>query len=308
MSVEVLCIGRLFCEYVVRKQLVEDVDYKCRRYSFLLGFLQVDVMRPIVTNSSVEMTNNPLLNHIRSCDSKQEGKEVTMDPRISHTDLYNTSDELITASSEQVTSDVIESLRISSIRSGGDDDEKKRPIKEARLSYSTLYEIPADEMMMQVMQKQFISSEILGSTRISLQHVNSDSPIDDTEKKIEEASNYDDSMIASEGIVINKKKFKQGTRQSFINTFHKFQEKEALMGDNSHSLKNTLMLHSKSVKGNALLNSNVSARADPSAILMTEETVSRASTSEEGNTASLKNTMLLHSKSVKGNALLKKEK
>jgi hypothetical protein len=250
-------------------------------------------MGPIVTTSNVEMTNNPLYNHIRSSDGKQEEKEVTMDPRISYTDLYNTNDELITPSSGQVTSDVIEA------------DEKKRPIKEARLSYSTLYENPADEMMLQVMQRQFIRSEILGSTRMALQHV-SDSPIDDNEKQIEEASNYDDSMTASEGIAINKKKFKQGTRQSFINTFHKFQEKEALMGDNSLSLKNTLMLHSKSVKGNALVNSNVSARADPSAILMTEDTASRTSTSEEGHTASLKNTILLHSNSVKGNALLKK--
>ncbi len=251
-------------------------------------------MRLIVTNSNVELTNNPLHNHIRSSDCKQEEKEVIIDPQVSYTDLYNTSDELITPSNEEVTCDVIEAA------------EKKRPIKEARLSYSILYEIPADEMMMQVMQKQYISREILGSTRMALQHINSDSPIDDNEKQIEEASNYDDSMTASEGIVINKKKFKQGTRQSFINTFHKFQEKEALVGDNSHSLKNTLMLHSKSVKGNALLNSNASARADPSAILMTEENVSRTSTSEEGHTASLKNTMLLHSNSVKGNALLKK--
>jgi hypothetical protein len=244
-------------------------------------------MRSIGTNSSVEMTNNPL-------HCKQEEKEDTMGQRISHPDLYNTSDELITPSSEQVTSDVIEA------------DEKKRPIKEARLSYSILYEIPADEMMMQVMQKQYISREILGSTRMALQHINSDSPFDDNEKQIEEASNYDDSMTASEGIVISKKKFKQGTRQSFINTFHKFQEKEALMGDNSLSLKNTLMLHSKSVKGNALVNSNVSSRADPSAILMTEDTASRTSTSEEGHTASLKHTMLLYSNSVKGNALVKK--
>ena len=293
VSVKMLCIGRLFCEYVVRKQLVEGVDYTCRHYSFLFGFLQADVMRPIVTTSNVEMTNNPLHNHIRSSDCKQEKKEVTIDPQVSHTDLYNTSDVLITPSSEQVTNDI-------------GDDEKKRPIKEARLSYSILYEIPADEMIMQVMQKQFISSEILGSARMALQHVNSDSTIDDNEKQIGEASNYDDSMTASEGIAINKKKFKQGTRQSFINTFHKFQEKEALMGDNSLSLKNTLMLHSKSVKGNALVNSNVSARADPSAILMTEDTASRTSTSEEGHTASLKNTILLHSNSVKGNALLKK--
>ncbi len=286
-----LCIGRLFCEYVVRKQLVEGVDYSRRHYSFLFGFLQADVMRSIGTNSSVEMTNNPL-------HCKQEEKEDTMGQRISHPDLYNTSDESITPSSEQVTSDVIESL------SSGCDDVKKRPIKEARLSYSTLYEIPADEM---IMQKQFISSDILGSTRISLQqHVNSDSPIDDNEKQIQEASDYDDSMTASEGIVINKKKFKQGTRQSFINTFHKFQEKEALMGDNSLSLKNTLLLHSKSVKGNALLNSNVSVRADPSSILMTEESTSRTSTSEEGHSMSLRNTMLLHSNSVKGNALIKK--
>jgi hypothetical protein len=284
--VKVLCIGRLFCEYVVWKQLVEGVDYNCRHYSFLLGFLQADVMRPIGTNNSVEMTSNPL-------HCKREEKEITMNPRISNPDLYNTSDESITPSSEQVTSDI-------------GDDEKKRPIKEARLSYSTLYEIPADEMMLQVMHKQFISSEILGSTRMALQHVNSDSTIDDNEKQIGEASNYDDSMTASEGIAINKKKFKQGTRQSFINTFHKFQEKEALMGDNSLSLKNTLMLHSKSVKGNALLNSNVSARADPSAILMTEDTASRTPTIEEGHTASLKNTLLLHSNSVKGNALLKK--
>ena len=289
VSVKMLCIGRLFCEYVVRKQLVEGVDYTCRHYSLLLGFLQADVMRPIVTTSNVEMTNNPLHNHIRSSDCKQEEKEVTIDPQVSYTDLYNTSDELITPSSEQVTNDI-------------GDDEKERPIKEARLSYSTLYEIPADEMIMQVMQKQFISSEILGSTRMALQHV-SDSPIDDNEKQIE-ASNYDESMTASEGIAINKKKFKQGTRQSFINTFHKFQEKEALMGDNSLSLKNTLMLHSKSVKGNALLNSNVRARADPSAILMTEDTASRTPTSEEGHTASLKHTMLLYSNSVKGNALL----
>ena len=290
VSVKMLCIGRLFCEYVVRKQLVEGVDYTCRHYSFLFGFLQADVMRPIVTTSNVEMTNNPLHNHIRSSDCKQEEKEVTIDPQVSYTDLYNTNDELITPSSEQVTNDI-------------GDDEKERPIKEARLSYSTLYEIPADEMIMQVMQKQFISSEILGSTRMALQHVNSDSPIDDNE----EANNYDDSMMtASEGIAISKKKFKQGTRQSFINTLHKFQEKEALMGDNSHSLKNTLMLHSKLVKGNALVNSNLSARADPSAILMTEDTASRTPTSEEGHTASLKHTMLLHSNAVKGNALLKK--
>ena len=143
-SVKVLCIGRLFCEYVVRKQLVEGVDYTCRHYSFLLGFLQADVMRPIVTNNSVELTNNPLHNHIRSSDYKQEEKEVTMDPRISHPDLYNTSDELIAPSSEQVTCDVIEA------------DEKKRPIKEARLSYSILYEIPADEMMIQVMQNSIL--------------------------------------------------------------------------------------------------------------------------------------------------------
>jgi hypothetical protein len=189
-SVKVLSIGRLFCEYVVRKQLVEGVDYTCCHYSLLLGFLQVDVMRSIGNNNSVEMTSNPLHNHIRSSDCKQGEKEATIDSQVSHTDLYNTNDELITLSSEQVTNDI-------------GDDEKKRPIKEARLSYSILYEIPADEMIMQVMQKQFISSEILGSTRMALQHV-SDSPIDDNEKQIE-ASNYDDSMTASEGIVISKK-------------------------------------------------------------------------------------------------------
>lgn len=301
-SVEALCIGRLFCEYVVKKRLVEGVDYSCRHSSFLFGFLQADVMRPVGTNSNFEMTNNPLHKHTRTVDCKQEGKDEPMDPQISYADVYNTSDELITSSSEQVTSDISESLRISSIRYGGD-DEKKQPIKEARLSYSSLYEIPADEM---VIQKQFITSEILGSMRMKLQQASSDCTINDIEKKIEETSNYDDGMIASEGIVVyNKKKFKQGTRQSFINTLNRFQEKEALMGDNSSSLKNTIMLHSKWVKGNALLNSNMGARADPSSVLMTEETLTMMTTEEEGRTASLQNTMLLHSKSVKGNTLLK---
>jgi len=141
----------------------------------------------------------------------------------------------------------------------------------------------------------------LGSMRMALRPTNSDGTSDDREKVVVEVSEYDDGMVASEGFVLRKKQFKEGTRQSFINTFHQFQEKEELLGDNSTSLKNTIMLHSKLVKGNALSNGNTSARADPSSALMMAE----EPTTIGDDAASLKNTMLLHSKLVKGNALLK---
>jgi hypothetical protein len=152
-----------------------------------------------------------------------------------------------------------------------------------------------------VMQKQMITSDILGSMRMALRPTNSDGTSDDREKVVVEVSEYDDGMVASEGFVLRKKQFKEGTRQSFINTFHQFQEKEELLGDNSTSLKNTIMLHSKLVKGNALLSSNTSFRTDPSSALMTTKETTTAAVGDD--TASLKNTMLLHSKLVKGNAL-----
>ena len=175
-----------------------------------------------------------------------------MDTRISYSGLYSTNDDLMTQSREQVTSDILESLRMASSRLilEDSDEKKQQPIKEARLSYSTLYDISADEMMM---QKQMITSDILGSMRMALRPTNSDGTSDDREKVVVEVSEYDDGMVASEGFVLRKKQFKEGTRQSFINTFHQFQEKEELLGDNSASLKNTIMLHSKLVKGNALL-------------------------------------------------------
>ena len=55
-----------------------------------------------------------------------------------------------------------------------------------------------------------------------------------------------------EELTVKKKQFKAGTRSSFIAKFNKFQDLEILMGVNTSSLRNTVSIHSNSVKGNPL--------------------------------------------------------
>ena len=125
--------------------------------------------------------------------------------------------------------------------------------------------------------------------------------VNDQERVADQQPSNAEDMVASEGLTISKKQFKPGTRESFIKNFHKFQENEIIMGDNSTSLQNTILLHSKRVKGNALLNRRI---ADPSVVITMADPATTDS-NEGGDAASLKNTLLLHSKLVKGNALLK---
>ncbi len=57
-----------------------------------------------------------------------------------------------------------------------------------------------------------------------------------------------------EELAVKKKQFKAGTRSSFIAKFNKFQDLEILMGVNTSSLRNTVAIHSNSVKNNPLSN------------------------------------------------------
>ncbi len=251
----------------------------------------------IGSNSNVEMTNNPLHKTaiiMGANEHNDQDADATSDVRLTYSTLYNMSnDEFVTQSR-----DLMESIRVVTNRPADhDSDAYDQPIMDARLSYSSLYDIPANEMLMQ--KKVLITNDILGSMRMALRHSRNDIMVHDQERVAEQQTSHDDGMLASEGIVIRKKQFKPGTRASFIKTFHKFQENEIIMGDNSTSLQNTILLHSKRVKGNALLNT----RNDPSVVNTPKDTTTM-DPPKGRDAASLQNTMLLHSKLVKGNALL----
>ena len=232
---------------------------------------------------------------------------VTNDVRLTYSNLYDvSSDETITQSREQITTDSMKSIRVATSRPKYDSsDQHDQPIMDARLSYSSMYDIRPNDTIMQ--KKLLITNDILGSMRKALRHSSQDIMVNDQERVADQRTSNDqqtsndEDMVASKGLVISKKQFKPGTRESFITTLHKFQENEIIMGDNSTSLQNTILLHSKRVKGNVLSNTRI---ADPS-VVITMANSATTDSNEGGDAASLKNTLLLHSKLVKGNVLLK---
>ena len=118
------------------------------------------------------------------------------------------------------------------------------------MSYRTAYDDKEDAKSIESDIKN--TSEMLESMRMALQA----RPVDDIRDEMipvaATVKSDDTDMESNEEMVITKKVFKVGTRNSFIQTFHKFQEKEILLGTNSKSIQDAIMTHSAKTKGNAL--------------------------------------------------------
>lgn len=74
------------------------------------------------------------------------------------------------------------------------------------------------------------------------------------------SEDYNTNYAMDETMRIKKIEFKAGARNSFIEIFNRFQEKEAIMGAPSLSMANAILLHSGAVRGNAPSNSSNKAR------------------------------------------------
>lgn len=119
-----------------------------------------------------------------------------------------------------------------------------------RVSYSTAYE---DEGIYKNVESEIkATSEMMESMRLALQAKAADAIINDDLDNTATITgtnvNDDAAMESDEELVISKKVFRAGTRNSFIQTFHKFQEKEILLGPNSKSIQDAIMTHSAKMK------------------------------------------------------------
>ena len=132
---------------------------------------------------------------------------------------------------------------------------------DVRVSYSVAYEDNSDHKS--VVTDMKITNEMLKSMRLALKSQNTDitDGADDATQAAASAKSDDAVMESGESLIVSKKKFKPGTRNSFIQNFHKFQEKEILLGPNSRSIQNAIMAHGAKTKFLSKLTSRANDRS-----------------------------------------------